>query len=221
MKDSKDSLTHIVNDNEKVHLKELLTTDDLNSFSNLVSELQDSYKKDTLFRTEIEMKFSVLNDASCPTRGSKYWQSVKEQKTHMCSLIDLSFDYRKNQIDIKEIKRKLEKETDEIEIERLKLELDMRYFSKRNNEFEAGHRIRELKAWSKIKKELNDGSFNTKNAEEHQLESWKKVYENKAKSITPGTPQGDVFNIYGQLQTLDRLLNEKQMENAKKESLEE
>ena len=68
-------------------------------------------------------------------------------------------------------------------------------------EFEGGHRMRELKAWSKIKKELDDGSFNNKNVEAHQLETYQKVYKNKAAAITQATPQGDVFNIYSQLQT--------------------
>ena len=87
-------------------------------------------------------------------------------------------------------------------------------------EFEGGHRMRELKAWSKIKKELDDGSFNTKNVEAHQLESYQKVYQNKAKAITQGTPQGDIFNIYSQLQTVERMLKEKELKENKKDSIE-
>lgn len=215
-----DSLAKLITDNERNHLKDLLSPDDLNSYGSLIDELKDSYQKDTMFRTEVEMRFSVLNDGRHPTRGSKYWQSVKEQKSHLVQLIDLSFSYRHNEIEIKQLNKKLETEKDEIEKELLKLELDKKYFARRNFEFEGNHRIRELKAWSKIKDELDDGSFNTKNVEEHQLESYQKVYQNKAKTITQGTPQGDVFNIYAQLQTVERLLNDKQIENDKKKSIE-
>jgi hypothetical protein len=173
-----------------------------------------------MFRTEVEMRFSVLDDGRHPTRGSKYWQSVREQKTHLLSLIELSFEYRENEVKIKQTLNKMEKEKDELERELLSIELDKKMWGRRNMEFEGGHRMRELRAWSKIKKELDDGSFNTKNVEEHQLETYQKVYQNKAKAITPGTPQGESFNIYSQLQTVERILKEKKLEEDKKNSIE-
>ena len=73
-------------DQEEKHLKTLLSKQDSKDYENLIGELRDNYKKDSLFRTEVEMRFSVLNDGRHPTRGSKYWQSVKEQKSHLLSL---------------------------------------------------------------------------------------------------------------------------------------
>tara|TARA_R110000868_G_C10700622_1_gene749086 strand:- start:552 stop:872 length:321 start_codon:yes stop_codon:yes gene_type:complete len=104
----------------------------------------------------------------------------------------------------------------------LNLELDKKMWTRRNTTFEGKHRIREITAWSKIKKELDNGSFSTNNVEEHQLESYQKMYQNKAKSVTNSTSQGDVFNIYSQLQTVTRILEEKkQLEKSKeKEKLE-
>ena len=36
----------------------------------------------------------------------------------------------------------------------------------------AKHRMREIKMWSGLKKEFNDGSFNDKDVNQHQLESY-------------------------------------------------
>ena len=219
-KTDNDSLTTLIGKEEE-HLKNFLSKQDAKAYKDLMVELRDNYEKDTMFRTEVEMRFSVLNDGRHPTRGSKYWQSVKEQKTHLLSLVELSFEYRTNEAEIKKTQRQIDNEKDEIERELLQIELEKKLWGRRNMEFEGGHRMRELKSWSKIKKELDDGSFNTKNVEAHQLESYKKVYENKAKSITQGTPQSEVFNIYSQLQTVDRILKDKELSHVKKAEIED
>ena len=45
--------------------------------SELKEELQDTIQKVQKYRTETEMRVSVLNDASHPTPASKYWQCVR------------------------------------------------------------------------------------------------------------------------------------------------
>ena len=45
----------------------------------------------------------------------------------------------------------------------------------------AKHRMREIKMWSKLKAEFNDGSFNDKDVNQHQLESYGMQYAEKAK----------------------------------------
>ena len=47
----------------------------------------------------------------------------------------------------------------------------------------AKHRMREIKMWSKLKKEFNDGSFNDKDVNQHQLESYGLQYHEKAKTL--------------------------------------
>ena len=61
------------------------------------------------------MEVSVLNDAKHPNNAAKYWQCVREQGTFLDSLISLSFDYRKNEIKIKQLEKKQEEEKDELE----------------------------------------------------------------------------------------------------------
>tara|TARA_B100000900_G_scaffold415836_1_gene447435 strand:- start:3293 stop:3961 length:669 start_codon:yes stop_codon:yes gene_type:complete len=220
MDKKQDSLPELISQQE-ANLKDLLSEQDKSAYKDLMVELRDNYEKDTMFRTEVEMRFSVLDDGRHPTRGSKYWQSVKEQKSHLFGLVDLSFAFRETSVEIRQIQKKLETEEDEFERELLKIDLDRKMWAKRNMEFEGNHRMRELQAWSKIKKELDDGSFNTKNAEGHQLESYQKLYQNKAKTITANTPQGDVFNIHSQLQTVDRIIKEKELGYVKKAELED
>ena len=50
-------------------------------------------------------------------------------------------------------------------------------------ELAAKDRMRELKMWSKLKVEFNDGSFNDKDVNEHQLESYGLHYAQKAKTL--------------------------------------
>ena len=83
------------------------------------------------------------------------------------------------------------------------------------------HRMREIKMWSKLKKEFNDGSFNDKDVNQHQLESYHKMYAGKAKTITDGTSEAEVFNIIGQLRSLERIKASGELENKteKKEQI--
>ena len=105
----------------------------------------------------------------------------------MLGLMNNSFDYRENEIEIKKIHRKLETEKDELEIEMLNLELDKKMWTRRNTTYEGKHRIREITAWSKIKKELDNGSFSTNNVEEHQLESYQKMLSPSPMLLRKGT----------------------------------
>ncbi len=64
-------------------------------------------------------------------------------------------------------------------------------------------RVREIEHWSRIKKELDDGSFDTKNVNTHQKETLKRQLQERAKSLTPGSGQGEVLNVLGPLKTID------------------
>ena len=68
----------------------------------------------------------------------------------------------------------------------------------------SNHIKREIIMWSKLKKEFNDGSLNDKDVNQHQLESYHKMYAGNAKGITDGTSEAEVFNIIGQLRSLER-----------------
>ena len=204
---------------EETSLNNLLEKDDLNSFKSMVDELKDTWSKKQIFRTETEARFSVLQDNRYPTKASKYWQCVREQSSYLDNLMVLSFDYRRNDAKIKWLEKKLETETDDYKLECFKIDLDEKIFAKASMEQVAKNRIREIKMWSKLKAEFDDGSFNNKDVNQHQLESYHKMYQNKAKTITPGTSETEVFNIVGQLQSLERIIQTGELGHTKTEEL--
>ena len=206
---------------EEPHLNNLLTQEDLSSFKGMVDELRDTWTKKQMFRTETEARFSVLQDNRYPTKASKYWQCVREQSSYLDNLMALSFDYRRNEAKIKWLEKKLDKEEDEYKATKYQIDLDEARFGKASMEKVAKHRMREIKMWSKLKKEFNDGSFNDKDVNQHQLESYGIMYADKAKGITKGTSEAEVFNIMGQLRSLQRIKASGELENKteKKEQI--
>ena len=190
------------------YLSNVLDQKDFNNFVALKDELKDTWHKKQMFRTETEMRFSVLDDGRYPTNAAKYWQCVREQNVFFENLMSLSFDYRKNEVEIKKLKRKIQEEQDDLERELHEIELEQKLYGRAGMELTAKDRMREIETWSRLKKEYNDGSFDTKNVNTHQSESYKLILENKANTITKGTPQNEVFNILTQLNTLDRLKKE-------------
>ena len=99
---------------EAPSLINLLDAEDVSKFRELTSELRDTWTKKQVFRTETEMRMSVLQDAKYPTKASKYWQCVREQNVFLENLMSLSFDARRNEVKLKKLKQKLEKQEDPI-----------------------------------------------------------------------------------------------------------
>ena len=181
-----------------------LQDSDLSFIRSNVATLQENWKKRQKFRTETEMVVSVLNDIKHPTPAAKYWQAIREQAVFYSELVSLSFSYRRNEIEIKKMEKQIVEETDELERELLQIDLEEKQFAKINMDGTAKDRIRELKLWDKILTALDDGSFDTQDVNTHQLESYTKEYEIKAKSITAATPPGDANNILGLHRTTQR-----------------
>lgn len=189
-----------------------LDKEDLSQILNMTEELQDAFEKKQIWRTETEIEFSVLNDLHFPTNASKYWQSVREQSVFFENLVTLSFDYRRNLVKIERLKKKLKITKDKLDKEEILIDLEEAEFTKKNMEIAAKDRVRELKIWSKKKKELNDGSFDDKNVNTHQLISYTKLFINKILSI--GQTQisaSEKANIEGQLITCLRLCKERNL----------
>jgi hypothetical protein len=190
---------------EETHLNNLLEQQDLTDFKGMVDELRDTWTKKQMFRTETEARFSVLQDNRYPTKGAKYWQCVREQSSYLDNLMTLSFDYRRNEAKIKWLDSKIDKEEDEYKKTKYEIDLDECRFSKASMEKTAKHRMREIKMWSKLKGEFNDGSFNDKDVNDHQLESYGLQYYEKSKTLNEHSDQNEVFNVMGQLQSLQRI----------------
>ena len=191
---------------ESKYLTNILDKDDVKDFKKLIPELQDTWHKKQMFRTETEMRFSVLSDNKYPTKAAKYWQSVREQNTHFENLVHLSFDARKNEVEIKKLQRDIKKEKDPLEVELKQIEIEEKLYGKASMELVAKHRMREVATWSKLKKEFHDNNFDDKDVDSHQAESYKLQLQHRANTITAGTSQAEVFNIVGQVDTLNRVI---------------
>ena len=190
------------------YLLDILDVEDVKQFKSLIPELKDTWKKKQVFRTETEMRFSVLSDNKYPTRAAKYWQCVREQNTHFENLMHLSFDARKNDVEIEKLRIKIKEEKNKLEKQLLQIELEQKIYGKAGMELVAKHRMREVATWSKLKKEFHDGSFDDRDVNTHQAQSYKIRLEHQKATLTPGSSQPEVFNVLGQLNTLDRVMKE-------------
>ena len=202
---------------EEIHLNNLLEPKDLTDFKGMVDELRDTWTKKQMFRTETEARFSVLQDNRYPTKAAKYWQCVREQSSYLDNLMTLSFDYRRNEAKITWLEKKIDKEEDDYKRTKYEIDLDECRFAKASMEKVAKHRMREIKMWSKLKKEFNDGSFNDKDVNQHQLESYGLQYFEKAKTLNEHSSESEKFNILGQLQSLQRIKKSGELESSYKE----
>jgi len=205
---------------ESDNLHNILDPNDVKDFKELTGELRDTWTKKQIFRTETEMRFSVLNDMKYPTPASKYWQCVREQNVYLENLMTLSFEYRRNEVKIKRLEKKLLTEEDALKKELYQIDIDEKNFSKASMQLTARDRMREIKLWSKLKKEADDGTFDKEDVNTHQLESYHKIMINRKDTLTPGSSQPEVFNVLGQLQTIERVKKERgQIEHTKREAL--
>ena len=202
---------------EAPNLNNLLDPEEVKIFKGLTEELKDTWTKKQMFRTETEMQFSVLNDSKYPTKAAKYWQCVREQNVFLENLMNLSFDYRRTEVKLKRLQEKLEKEEDPLKKELLQIDIDEKIYSKASMQLVARDRMREIKLWSKFKKKFDDGSFDTRDVNTHQLNSYHLTMKNKAETLTSGSSQPEVFNVLGQLQSIERIKKDILIENKKKE----
>lgn len=186
-----------------------------NFLNDLRDELYDNSRKVQLYRTETEMRVSVLNDASFPTVASKYWQSVREMDVMHRELIKMSFEYRKNLIKLKRFQKELEETTDEFKREELQVDIDKQIWLKGEAELVAKDRVREIEHWSRIKKELDDGSFDIKNVNDHQVHSLREQLLQRKKFIKEETAVGEQLNVLGPLETAERVYGKKYLKDSK------
>jgi hypothetical protein len=209
----------------------------------MTAELRDTWTKKQVFRTETEMRMSVLQDMKYPTKAAKYWQCVREQNVFLENLMSLSFDCRRTEAKVDWLKRKIASIESELEqadgapmdrpdeemyewrikkeyqLEKYKIDLDESKYGLANMQLVARDRMREIKLWSTLKKEFDDGSFDTKDVNRHQLDSYHLVMKNKAETLTSGSSQPEVFNVLGQLKSIERVKKSGEMIYNKKEQL--
>lgn len=179
-------------------------TEEVYALQNISNSLSDAWSKKQIYRTETEARFSVLNDASFPTQASKYWQSIREQMNMLDNLTVMSFDMRRNVIALKKAQREFDAATDDIARDEAQINIDECMWKVASAQQVAKDRVREIMMWENFKNELNDGSFDDKNVNTHQKDSMLRQLSNRAQCITDATPQGEIMNIFGPLETLKK-----------------
>ena len=182
----------------KIRDGDILEKDDMKSVANLSKELQRVFEVHQMWRTETEMRYSVLNDVKFPTPASKYWQSIREQNVFWENLVQLSCDYQKTQgelelleIEYDEIKGKSKKHMAQRKIK--DADIKQKQFGLMQMRLQAHDRVREIKLWEKIKEEqLEKGDFDINDVNKHQAESYAKRWEEEMK-VGQMTNQADLF----------------------------
>jgi hypothetical protein len=187
----------------------MLSSDLEDKLAGLADELQETYAKRQVWRTQTEMMFSVLDDSKHPTPASKYWQCVREQSVFYQELVQLTLDYRRNNIAILEIEEKLQgDDLNKFERMNLEVEYDSAIWARDGLKIQAKDRMRELDLWSQIKTALVEGNpeFDTEDVNTHQAESYLKRMENRKDTLTSGSQGAEVINVLGPLNTLRKLV---------------
>lgn len=189
----------------------ILTKDDFKDLAKMSEELKETFTKVQMFRTRTEMEVSVLNDLKHPTHASKYWQSVREQNVMFHELVMLSYEYRKNIVEIKILDRKIENESDELERELLKIEREKKIFISKNQERAAKARIGEIKGWSDIKQReaeyMKQGEL--EDVDNHQLISFVKRWIKQSLVMSGNGSPAERQNLLGQLNSGIKICIEK------------
>ena len=192
------------------YLLKILPEKDVKDFKSMASELKDSWRKKQMFRTETEMRVSVLDDIRHPTLASKYWQAVREQSVMFEQVVILSFDYRRHDVKIKQLQRKIKEEKDDLKIELFKIDLEQKIFDRANMELQAKDRMRELRLWSKLKHEIvrSDPNFDKENVNTHQQDSLQKRRFKTCQFFDKANDADGAKNIAAQIMTAQRLAKE-------------
>ena len=210
---------HALIEKEAPSLNNLLDPEDVKEFKAMTAELRDTWTKKQVFRTETEMRMSVLQDMKYPTKAAKYWQCVREQNVFLENLMSLSFDCRRSEAKVKWLEKKIETEKDEYKLTKYQIDLDETRYGLANMQLVARDRMTEIKLWSTLKKEFDDGTFDTQDVNRHQLDSYHMIMKNKAETLTSGSSQPEVFNVLGQLNTIERVKKSGEMIYNKKEQI--
>ena len=184
-----------------------LSDENVKKMEALRAEVENSFQKQQVYRTEAQMRYAVLNDNSFPTKAGKYWQCVREQSSMYENLVWLSFDYRQHTIELERTKEQHEKATDKYEKQLLQIEIEKLEWKMKDAERIGNDRVREIDAWSKLKKELDDGSFDTKNVETDSLDAVHKALLSRADVLNPYHNPSEILNVHGPLDTIRKDIN--------------
>lgn len=182
--------------------RELVAKGDLEALTGLLPSIQHDFDAKPVFRTETEARVSVLNEIHFPTPHAKYWQSVREQQVHFDQLVYLSFDYRRKKVELKKLEAKLTDEADELERELISIDIEQTGYELMVCRKVAEERVREIKQWDTIKKELvekHPDEVNTEGADVgvYQVKSYAKRFIREMFNSGNNIAAADAQNIIG------------------------
>jgi hypothetical protein len=184
----------------------MLEESSVTEMQQLAEELVETYEKRQQWRTDTEMRFSVLNDGKFPTVASKYWQAVREQSVFYSGIVLGSFEYRRELVKNQRIKESLDSAAG-LDAESFQIDLDESNWTLANMELEARDRVREIRLWSAIKAECvnADPNFDTKDVNVHQYESLHEQLLKRQEALTVANTQAERLNVTGPIATFDRV----------------
>lgn len=167
----------------KIKSVNILEEKDMQILTSMKEELQRIYEVKQIFRTETEMRYSVLGGVKYGTAQGRYWQSVREQNSMFTNLISNSCDYEKTQgelellgFDLEDIDKKDKRANARIKIKNA--EIKQKQFILMNLRLQAKDQMREIKLWEKLKEEIKkEGEFNINDVNDKQLETLQKRWE--------------------------------------------
>lgn len=118
---------------------------DLEFINKIMPDLHQRFVNRPIFRSLYEIQNYVIPNETHPTPDAKYWQVIGEQAVHAQELVPLTFTYRKNEIEMRKLERKLDAEQDDLEKELLAINIEEKDFEQANCKKIAKERMREIK----------------------------------------------------------------------------
>jgi len=165
---------------EKIKENNLLSFNDLSYIETLIPELQRTLTTNQIWRSEVQMKYSVLNDVKFPAISGKYFQCLREESLMWTELISLCCTYEalQGKLELEQIKLENVKESRKGNAIKkiINSQINLYKFQLMKCRLEAHHRTREIRLWEKIKSELRDkdSSFDINNPNYQEKDAFEK-----------------------------------------------
>jgi len=195
----------------------------------ITESMEKAHVNAQIFRTDTEVRMSVLNDIKFPTSASKYYQTLREMNVQQQELVRLLYDYEDKKQDLiiieankLELKQSLQNDNTEpvkmrtqAAINKCDIELQRAKFALKQMKRTAEGRKQEILQWDKILKELEPTLKKAKiplnDPDAHQKVSYFMRHIRQAiNAIQADSPMGmsEVNNLFGQIITNARLIKE-------------
>lgn len=217
----------------------LFNEEEKQEFRKASENMEKAFQNSQVFRTDTEMRISVLNDIKFPTEASKYYQALREMNAHQCELVGLLYDYELKKEDLNILqaeKLELEHQLKQCEIDNLPsyeilklnayrnqkdIHIRQETFNLKSIKRVADGRKDEIKNWNKILNELepilHKLNIPTDNVDSHQKISYciRFIRQTMNAMATKANMSGsEVNNLLGQLQTNLKVIQQQNLISA-------